>query len=210
MTKSSRMPSSVVVRTVMPPSTEAVLPVALTPSPSVASTAAPVTSQEIQQLFIQRPSSLRPNQPHIVRLVKTSQVPIDHVWSVLMILRFGFLFNFSSSTFVKFLCDETQVGRGRNVLHKINGWFILFNFHQDTLQCGCFLFHPLPCHFCSVLHYYEVRLGQNYLSHGDSVWMVTWNCSSSILNGQYSGLCGGTSYMGQTFDPSLAWNKWTF
>ena len=27
---------------------------------------------------------------------------------------------------------------------------------------------------------------------------------------QYSGMCGGTSFMGQTTNPSLAWNIWTF
>ena len=27
---------------------------------------------------------------------------------------------------------------------------------------------------------------------------------------KYSGICGGTSYIGQMSDPCLTWNKWTF
>ena len=34
-----------------------------------------------------------------------------------------------------------------------------------------------------------------------SVWMMTWKCLVYILNGRYSGICGGTSY-GQTSNPS--------
>ena len=29
-------------------------------------------------------------------------------------------------------------------------------------------------------------------------WKMTWNCSCCSLNGQYSGMCGETSFMGQT------------
>ena len=38
---------------------------------------------------------------------------------------------------------------------------------------------------------------------GKSVWMMTWKCLVYILNGWYSGMCGGISY-GQTFNPSVA------
>ena len=41
------------------------------------------------------------------------------------------------------------------------------------------------------------------------VWMMTWMCLVYILNGQYSGMCGGTSY-GETSNPSVAWKKGKF
>ena len=41
------------------------------------------------------------------------------------------------------------------------------------------------------------------------VWMITWKCLVHILNGRYSGMCGGASY-GQTSNQSVAWKKWTF
>ena len=53
----------------------------------------------------------------------------------------------------------------------------------------------------------DVRGGKRRL--GKSVWMMTWKCLVYILNGQYSGMCEGTSY-GQTSNPSVAWKKWTF
>ena len=37
--------------------------------------------------------------------------------------------------------------------------------------------------------------------NGKSEWMMTWNCLVYILNGRYSGICGGTSY-GQMCNPS--------
>ena len=53
----------------------------------------------------------------------------------------------------------------------------------------------------------DVRGGKGRL--GKSVWMMTCKCFVYILNGRYSGMCGGTSY-GQTSNPSVAWKKWTF
>ena len=44
---------------------------------------------------------------------------------------------------------------------------------------------------------------------GKNVWIKIWKCLVYILNGRYSGMCGGTSY-GQTSNPSIAWKKSTF
>ena len=44
---------------------------------------------------------------------------------------------------------------------------------------------------------------------GENVWMMIWKCLVCGLSGQFSGICGGTSY-GQTSNPSLAWKKWSF
>ena len=41
---------------------------------------------------------------------------------------------------------------------------------------------------------------------GKNVWMMIWKCLVYILNGQYSEMCGGTSY-GQTSNLSVAWKK---
>ena len=56
-------------------------------------------------------------------------------------------------------------------------------------------------------HGWDVRGGVGRF--GKNVWMMTWKCLVTYLNGRYSGICGGTSY-GQTSNPSLAWKKWTF
>ena len=53
----------------------------------------------------------------------------------------------------------------------------------------------------------DVRGGIGRL--GKSVWMMTWRCLVTILNGRHSGMCGGTSY-GQTSNPSVVWKNWTF
>ena len=53
----------------------------------------------------------------------------------------------------------------------------------------------------------DVRGGKGRL--GMNVWRMIWRCLVYILNGWFSGICGGTSY-GQTFNPSVAWKKWTF
>ena len=44
---------------------------------------------------------------------------------------------------------------------------------------------------------------------GKNMWMKTWKCLVYILDGWYSGMCGGTSY-GQMSNPSKAWKEWTF
>ena len=54
---------------------------------------------------------------------------------------------------------------------------------------------------------WDVRGGKRRL--GKNVWIMTWKCLVYILNGRYSGMCGGTLY-GQTSNPSVAWKKWTF
>ena len=41
---------------------------------------------------------------------------------------------------------------------------------------------------------------------GKNAWIITWKCLVYILNGQYSVMCGGTSY-GQTSNASIAWEK---
>ena len=53
----------------------------------------------------------------------------------------------------------------------------------------------------------DVRGGIGRL--GKNVWMMTWTCLVYILNGQNSGMCGGTSYQ-QTTNRSVAWKKWKF
>ena len=54
---------------------------------------------------------------------------------------------------------------------------------------------------------WDVRGGIERL--GRNVWIRTWNCLVCGPSGQFSGMCGGTSY-GQTSKPSLAWKKCCF